>query len=96
MFNKSGSVGFGWIKLLVVLAGMGMMYVVLNQALTVHLVPAMNATANITLNSTNFQEFSTRAGMGLNYFHAFPLVLLGIFIIYIIIAALRSSARGTV
>jgi len=94
--NKKGSTGFGWIKLLVILTGMGLVYIILNQSLTVFLVPQLNSTANYTLNSTNFEEFSNRAGRGLNYFNLFPLVLILIFAIYIIIAAIKASARGTV
>jgi len=94
--SKRGSVGFGWVKLLIVLAGIGLVYIILNQALTVYFVPQLNSTANYTLNATNFQEFSNRAGRGLNYFNLFPIVLLAIFIIYIVIAAIKSSARGTV
>lgn len=95
--NKKGySTGFSWIYALVILFGLGVLYIVFNQVFTAHLVPII--TDQITSSSTidNATKATTVAEINkyMDFFHVLPYVLFLVVVIYMIVAAVRKEGEG--
>lgn len=96
--NKKGySTGFTWVFGLVMLFGLGILYITFTQVFDAHLVPTVkmmtdNSTtlgANIpAATSVKIHEDIDRY---MFFFHKLPIILFGIIVIYMILAGLRKE-----
>ena len=98
MKNKKGySVGFTWVFGLVMLFGLGILYIVFAQVFDAHLVPIIKDltdntttigaeidTATSTLIHTNIDKY-------MDYFHSLPFILFIMVVVYMLIAAWRKE-----
>ena len=94
MKNKKGySVGFTWVFGLVMLFGLGILYIVFAQVFDAHLVPVIKDltdntttigaeidTATSTLIHANIDKY-------MDYFHSLPFILFIMVLVYMLIAA---------
>jgi len=98
MKNKKGySVGFTWVFGLVMLFGLGILYIVFAQVFDAHLVPVIKDltdntttigaeidTATSTLIHANIDKY-------MDYFHSLPFILFIMVLVYMLIAAWRKE-----
>lgn len=98
MMNKKGvSVGYVWIFGLVMLFGIGVLYVVFNQVFLAYLVPTIQTQVNST--EANIPE-STRVEIHnnidkyLDFFHVLPFILFFVVVIYMVLTALRKEGEA--
>jgi len=94
MSKKAQSTGFAWVYGLIMLFGLGIMYITFNQVFVGHLVPIMKEQANSTAiydldNGTTVAEINTNIDKYMDFFHALPFILFFIVIIYMIVSAFK-------
>jgi hypothetical protein len=95
--RRGQSTGFAWIYALVTLFGLGVLYVVFNQVLTVQLVPIIKAQVNNSYNPVDpatIQEVNAGIDKYMDYFHIMPFVLFFVVIIFMIVVAVRKEREG--
>ena len=97
--KKSYSVGFTWVFGLVMLFGLGVLYIVFNQVFSVHLVPTVKDMVNssATFAGRNIPESEMTEIHGnidkyMTFFHSLPFILFGMIIVYMFIAAFRKES----
>ncbi len=97
--KKAQSTGFAWVYGLIMLFGLGVMYIVFAQVFEGHLVPIMKNQANAT------QVYNMDAGATsgviissidkyMDFFHALPYILFFIIVIYMIVASIRKEGES--
>ncbi len=96
MNNKRGiSTGFSWIFSLVSLFGLGVLYIVFNQVLTVYLVPTIkDATNTSNVPEATVIEVFTNIDKYMDYFHLMPYILFFVVVIFMIVAAIRKETES--
>lgn len=97
--KKAQSTGFAWIYGLIVLFGLGVLYIVFNQVFTAHLVPVIKDQVNASV-GTNQIDNATRAEINagidkyMDFFHILPFVIFFVVVIYMIVAAVRKERES--
>lgn len=96
MSKKAQSTGFAWVYGLIMLFGLGIMYIVFNQVFVGHLVPIVKEQANSTAiydldNGTTVNEINTNIDKYMDFFHALPFILFFIIVIYMIVSAFKKE-----
>ena len=97
--KKSQSTGFAFVYGLIMLFGLGIMYIVFAQVFEGHLVPIMKNQANATA-VYNMDDGATSGlimdsiDKYMDFFHALPFILFFIIIIYMIVAAIRREGES--
>lgn len=100
MYNKKGqSTGFAWIYGLIILFGLGILYIVFSQVFVAHLVPVIkeqvnNTYANGAISLGDVEEISSGIDKYMDFFHILPFVLFFIVVIYMIVAAIRKEGES--
>lgn len=98
MFNnkKGYSTGFAWIFGLVILFGLGILYIVFNQVFMTHLVPIISEQITDSDNVDDATKEAALSGINryMNYFHALPFVLFMVVIVYLFITAIRRERES--
>jgi flagellar biosynthesis protein FlhB len=95
--NKKGySTGFTWIYGLVILFGLGILYIVFNQVFTAHLVPVISQqiTDSTTIDTATKAQTIAEIDKYMVFFHILPFVLFVVVIIYMVVAAVRKEGEG--
>jgi len=98
--NKKGySTGFTWVYGLIILFGLGIMYIVFNQVFVAHLVPTVKGIANDTMisgdiDNATLTEINSGIDKYMTFFHTLPFILFFIVVIYMIIAAIRKERES--
>lgn len=95
--NKKGySTGFTWIYGLVILFGLGVLYIVFNQVFVAHLVPVIKgqvATSELIDVATQ-GTVNAEIDKYMTFFHVLPFVLFAVVVIYMVVAAIRKEGEG--
>lgn len=99
MNKKAQSTGFAWIYGLVVLFGLGVLYIVFNQVFTANLVPLIKNQVNqsygtVQIDEATKQEIYSGIDKYMDFFHILPFVLFLVVVIYMIIAAIRKEKES--
>lgn len=94
MNKKAYSVGFTWIYALVMLVGIGILYIVFSQVFTAHLVPAVKQQVNMsTIDLATKTEIYNNIDKYMSFFNILPFALFFVIILYMIIAAVRRETQ---
>ncbi len=96
MSKKAQSTGFSWVYGLIMLFGIGIMYIVFNQVFVGHLVPIIKEQANATSiyemdGGVTTAEINTNIDKYMDFFHALPFILFFIIVIYMFVSAVRKE-----
>lgn len=99
--NKKGySTGFTWVFGLVILFGLGILYITFGQVFDAHLVPTVK---DLTDNSTSIgsgiptetsEKIHGNIDRYMDYFHTVPFIIFIVVVIYMIIAAVRKEGES--
>ena len=95
--NKRGqSTGFAFVYGLIMLFGLGIMYIVFNQVFVGHLVPIIKDQANSTSiydldGGQTVNDINAGIDKYMTFFHILPFILFGIIVIYMFVAAIRKE-----
>jgi hypothetical protein len=97
--KKGQSTGFAWIYALIVLFGLGILYIVFNQVFVAHLVPIVKGQVNDTyergqIELSDVNEINGGIDKYMDFFHILPFVLFFIVIIFMIVAAIRKERES--
>jgi hypothetical protein len=95
--NKKGySTGFTWIYGLVILFGLGVLYIVFSQVFTAHLVPVIKDQVDIsqTIDAATKAEVNAGIDKYMVFFNIMPFVLFAVVVIYMIVASIRKEGEG--
>ena len=96
MSKKAQSTGFAWVYGLIMMFGLGVMYIVFNQVFVGHLVPIIKDQANTTAiydldGGVTVNQIFTNIDKYMDFFHILPFLLFIIIGIYMIMAAIRKE-----
>lgn len=98
--NKKGySTGFAWVFALVSLFGLGILYIVFNQVLSVHIAPVMKEMVNTTMTDKPVDE-ATRIEIHqaidryMAFFNALPFILFFVIVLFMIVTAIRREGES--
>ena len=99
MDKKAQSTGFAWIYGLIMIFGLGIMYIVFNQVFTAYLVPTIKAQVNQTYSYGQIDaatQVQIYAGIDkyMSFFHLMPFILFFVVVIYMIVAAIRKEREN--
>ena len=99
MSKKAQSTGFAWVYGLIMMFGLGVMYIVFNQVFVGHLVPIIKDQANTTAiydldGGVTVNQIFTNIDKYMDFFHALPFILFFIIVLYMIIAAIRKERES--
>ena len=97
MLNKKAySTGFTWVFGLVTLFGLGILYIVFNQVLVVHLVPTIKDMVNNTGNvpTATVVEIFGNIDKFMDTFHLLPYILFFVVVLYMFIAAITKERES--
>ena len=96
--NKSGySTGFTWIYGLVMIFGIGLIYIVFNQVFIAHLVPTIKEQVNntqIAIPLDQQTEINGNIDKYMAFFHTLPYILFFVIVVYMIVAAVRKERES--
>lgn len=97
--KKGQSTGFAWIYGLVMLFGIGLLYIVFNQVFTAHLVPVVKSMVNgsmggTTIDVTTQSQINGGIDKYMAFFHIMPFVLFFVVVIYMIVVAIRKEREN--
>lgn len=97
--KKAQSTGFAWVYGLIMLFGLGVMYIVFSQVFEGHLVPIMKNQANASQVYAMDNGATSNLIIGsidkyMDFFHALPYILFFIIVIYMIVAAIRKEGES--
>ena len=96
--NKRGySTGFTWVFGLVMIFGIGLLYIIFNQVFIAHLVPTIKSQVNNTnvgIPIDQQDEINTNIDKYMSFFHTLPYILFFVIVIYIILAAVRKERES--
>ena len=97
MNKKAQSTGFAWIYGLVILFGLGLLYIIFNQVFMIHIVPTIKGQIENPVYDID-EELKEQALSGIDkymtFFHAMPFILFIIVIIYLIVVAIRRERES--
>jgi len=96
--NKKGySTGFAWVFGLVTLFGLGLLYIIFKQVLSIHLVPIIKDNINNPLyNVDNATRVAAISGIDkyMTFFDFLPVILFFVVVIYFIVVAIRKERES--
>jgi len=94
--NKKGySTGFTWVYGLVILFGLGILYIVFNQVFMAHLVPVIKGqVAASPIDAATQLQINAGIDKYMVFFHVLPFVLFFVVVVYMIVAAIRKEGEG--
>ena len=98
--NKRGqSTGFAFVYGLIMLFGLGIMYIVFNQVFVGHLVPIIKEQANSSAiydmdGGVTVAEINAGIDKYMTFFHLLPFILFFIIVIYMFVAAIRKEGES--
>lgn len=99
MINKNiraQSTAFAWFYGLVVLFGIGILYIIFNQVFSAHLVPLIKTQVNATagLDVATMAEVNDNIDRYMFFFNLLPIVLFFVVVLFMIIAAIRKEQES--
>ena len=98
MKNKRGySTGFTWVFGLVMIFGIGLLYIIFNQVFIAYLVPTIKEQVNNTqigIPIDQQDEINTNIDKYMAFFHTLPYILFFVIVIYMILAAVRKERES--
>jgi len=90
MAMRGYSTGFTWVFGIISLFGLGLLYIVFNQVLTVHVVPTIIGMVNVsTIDATTRAEVISGITKYMAFFNVLPFIIMGAVVIYMFLAAVR-------
>jgi len=95
--NKRGySTGFTWVYGLVMIFGLGILFIVFSQVFNAYLVPTIKSQVNgssgsIELDNATQTEINNNIDKYMDFFNAMPFILFFVVVIYMIVAAIRKE-----
>ena len=97
--RRGYSTGFTWVFAIVMLFGIGVMYITFSQVFKAHLVPTIKNMVNGTTAPTMIDaatQAQVNAGIDqyMAYFDDIPFILFFIVVLYMIIAAIRKEGES--
>jgi len=97
--KKAQSTGFAWVYGLVMLFGIGVMFITFDQVFMGHLVPTIKnmvngTTSGIAIDAGVQAEINSNIDKYMDYWHAIPFLLFFVVIIFWIISAIRKEREG--
>lgn len=98
MKNKRGySTGFTWVFGLVMIFGIGLLYIIFNQVFIAYLVPTIKEQVNNTyigIPLDQQEEINGNIDKYMSFFHTMPYILFFVIVIYMILAAVRKERES--
>lgn len=101
--NKKGySTGFTWVFGLVMLFGLGVLYITFSQVFDGHLVPTVKELTNSStpigesIPNETTDEIHSSIDKYMDFFHTLPFILFFIIIVYMLAAAFRKEGEGRI
>jgi hypothetical protein len=76
--------GFIWVYGLIVLFATGIIELVIMPALEFNLVPALKASANMTLNATDAADYAVKVNQTVGFMHAAMYVVMFVIFVYLL------------
>ena len=93
--KKGYSTGFSWIYALVSVFGLGVLYIVFNQVLTVSLVPTIKAMTNTSaVPPAIVAQVFAGIDKYMDYFNFMPYVLFLVVIFYMVVTSYRREGES--
>jgi len=99
MNKKSQSTGFAWVYGLIMLFGLGVMFIIFSQVFYGNLIPIIKDQANSTA-IYNLDDGATSAQIFIgidkymDFFNALPFIIFFCVVIYMIVAAIRKEQES--
>lgn len=95
MNNKGQSVGFSWIFALVMLFGLGILFIVFNQVLNAELYPVIDDILNQSdINSSTQSEIRLQINKYLDFFDSLPFIMFIVIVVYMVVVAIRREGES--
>lgn len=95
MNNKGQSVGFSWIFGLVMLFGLGILFIVFNQVLNAELYPVIDDILNQSdINSSTQSEIRLEINKYLDFFDSLPFIMFTVIVVYMVVVAIRREGES--
>lgn len=99
MNKKSQSTGFAWVYGLIMLFGLGVMYVVFSQVFYGNLIPIIKTQANSTAiynidDGATVNQIYRGIDKYMDFFNALPFIIFFIVVIYMVVAAVRKERES--
>lgn len=92
---QTGGPGYAWIYGLVMLFGIGILYVIFNQVFLAHLLPVLTQTATDTITDVALrQEVLANQNKFMTYWNFLPYVLFAVIVIYMIVRAFQKEGQS--
>lgn len=95
MSKKGFSTGYAWVYGLLMMFGIGVLYIVFSQVFSAHLVPVIknmaNSTVGVTIDNATQATINNGIDRYMAYFNSLPFILFFMIIIYMIVAAVRKE-----
>ncbi len=92
--RKAQSTGFAWVLGLVLIFGLGVMYVIFNQTFTAYLVPTAKNLVNVTtIPSATQALINADIDKYMAFWNALPYIMFFVIIIFMIIAGIRREGE---
>ena len=97
--KKGQSTGFAWVYGLVMLFGIGVMFITFDQVFLGHLVPIIKNMVNGTTSGIDIDpgvqdEINNNIDKYMDYWHAIPFLLFFVIVIFWIVSAIRKEREG--
>lgn len=95
MNNKGQSVGFSWIFALIMLFGLGILFIVFNQVLNGNLYPVITEQiAASDINASTQAEIVASIDKYLDFFDSLPFIMFVVIVVYMVIVAIRKEGES--
>lgn len=82
-------VGFIWIYVLIVMFAVGIIELLIMPAITFQLVPALEQTANSTLNATDAAAYTIKVQTTINFMHMAMYVVMFVIFVYAVVSVFK-------
>jgi uncharacterized protein (DUF58 family) len=89
------STAYAWTFGLLTLFGLGVLFIVFSQVLTVHLVPVIQQNIDISDNIEGDTKLEIKGNISnyMNFFNTLPFILFIVVVIYMFVAAIRREGE---
>jgi len=99
MNKKAYSTGFTWIYGLVMIFGLGILFIVFSQVFNAHLIPVIKSQVNgttggIVIDNETQLEINNNIDKYMDFFNVMPFILFFVVVIYMIVAAVRKEKEN--
>ncbi len=90
------STAFSWIFGLVMLFGIGVLFIVFSQVFTAHLVPTIKDQLNssTTIDTATKTEVETGIDKYMDFFNTMPFILFFVVVVFMFVAAIRKEGES--